>query len=623
MTKSNILKLASGPSIVIDKDLFTVGVGTGYDLSLPGTSDEIGFSVRSRGEHSVIIPVARQIRVNGEKCKAERPLNECDRIEWQNNVILFMSGDGQPVQTRLSRPEMTAPSASAPLDVFKALAQDIGSGSPLAQSLQITLLSLLEQASAEGGTLVCENSDASSWRVLATTTTSERNGGSTISTLSHRELVSHTLLGEAISTAKPVYIESLIGHDYASQKSLINARVFSVACVPLLKGNNHVFGALFLYTWQPGRSIRRATLETVQIIATQAALLFLSHHELQASQAENRRLRTVGSSHEGAIAFDRSNPNSPMAQVLDRIVKLAPHDLSILIRGETGTGKELVAREVHKQSGRAKGPFVALNCAAIPPTLMESILFGSSKGAYTGSVKDKEGKFTQANGGTLFLDEIGDLSLELQTKLLRVLQEKEVEPVGGTEATPVDVRILSATHQNLETLVNEGKFRKDLYYRLNGATVALPTLASRGEADIQALAEMFLRRLDSEASITSGALNKLKSHSWPGNVRELEQVLSRAFAFCQKNQITESDIELDEALSSPRGITLFDAEMDSIGSLKLSQEKFTLHFVKKVLDRCQGNRAKAAGLLGISERTLYRLLANDKSTDNFGSELLS
>jgi two-component system response regulator HydG len=428
-----------------------------------------------------------------------------------------------------------------------------------------------------------------------------------------KALVSHTVLAEAIASRDPVYVESIIGHQWEKQASILAARIFSLSCVPLISANR-VFGALFLHTRRPGRVIARDSLDALKIVATHTALLLSQRKESTLARGKS----AVG---EGAkaIVFDNASAD-PMQTIIERIDKLAPHDLSILIRGETGVGKELVAKALHEKSPRASGPFVAVNCAAVPPTLMESILFGHAKGAFTGADKARPGKFEQADKGTLFLDEIGDLSAELQAKLLRALQEKEVEPVGAVASRPIDIRVLAATHQDIEALVRAGKFRKDLYFRLAGATIVLPPLRDRGPGAIERLAKHFLARFSSSLHFSREALDALVAHQWPGNVRQLEQVVSRAVALSSDEEIPAAVLELEEAMAADEATHANSALGVPMAPLALreGQQRFAKDLLRQTLQRHGGNRQRTAEALGVSERTLYRMLAAAGSEDCSG-----
>ena len=294
-----------------------------------------------------------------------------------------------------------------------------------------------------------------------------------------------------------------------------------------------------------------------------------------------------------------------MKEVLDLAGRVAVSDASLLITGESGTGKELLARGVHFNSRRAAGPFVAVNCAAIPEALIESELFGHVKGSFTGAVKDKEGKFELADGGTLFLDEIGDLRIDLQAKILRALQEREVDRVGGGKPASVDVRVIAATNKDIERAVKEGVFREDLYYRLNVITLFIPPLRERKE-DIPLLASYFLKKFnkDADVRVDAGALSALTSYGWPGNVRELENVIERASVLRRGALITPD--ELPEKLKKDKpGVEDIILNLPEQG---ISLEDLEKSLIIKALDKHKGNQTRAAEYLKITRPTLiYRM----------------
>jgi len=279
----------------------------------------------------------------------------------------------------------------------------------------------------------------------------------------------------------------------------------------------------------------------------------------------------------------------------------------VLVSGESGTGKELVARAIHFRGALAQTPFVAVDCGSLVPTLMESELFGYEKGAFTGAIKTKAGLFQAANGGTIFLDEIGELPLEMQAKLLRVLQEKEVRPVGSNEKVHVDVRVIAATNRDLEAAYREGTFRKDLYFRLNVVTVHLPALRDR-RSDIPMLVHHFLDRYAPEThlQVTTAAMNSLLNYEWPGNIRELENCIARAITLGDRRVIDVSDlppsIRSEQAASA--GAPLQDVASLSTTALA-EMEKMT---ILRVFEQANGDKAMAGRMLGISRATLYRKL---------------
>lgn len=290
-----------------------------------------------------------------------------------------------------------------------------------------------------------------------------------------------------------------------------------------------------------------------------------------------------------------------MRRVLDLAGRAAPHDATVMITGESGTGKEVLSRAIHSWSPRAEGPFVAINCGAIPSELIESELFGHVKGAFTGAVADKKGLFEEAGGGTILLDEIGDLPPGMQVKLLRVIQEREVRRVGDVETRPIDVRILAATARNLEVSVAEGEFREDLFYRLNVVRIHIPPLRERRE-DLPALAAALLRRSvernNISATLTPECIDLIVRHDWPGNVRELENAIERATILCQDGKITVSDL-----LDGPSQRSLRPAgagnSLDSIISFAEREA------ILRALAASSGNREAAAASLEISVRSLF------------------
>jgi len=308
-----------------------------------------------------------------------------------------------------------------------------------------------------------------------------------------------------------------------------------------------------------------------------------------------------------------------MQKLFELITKIHSTRTSVLITGESGTGKELVARALHSEGARARQPFVAVNCGAIPDELMESELFGHKKGAFTGAVSDKPGLFQEADGGTLFLDEIGELSLGLQVKLLRALQERRVKPVGATEELDVDVRVVAATNRDLEEEVARGAFRADLYYRLNVIQLWIPPLRHRRE-DIPLLAEHFLRKFGAEQGrslqLSPDAVRRLESHDFPGNVRELENIIERAVALSSNPVIGVDDLpEVRPSRLAAEAPSEFPADGVDLDRLVSDYERM---WVQRALERAGGVRKRAAALLGISFRSMrYRLekLGLDRGDD--------
>jgi PAS domain S-box-containing protein len=301
---------------------------------------------------------------------------------------------------------------------------------------------------------------------------------------------------------------------------------------------------------------------------------------------------------------DIISKNHQIHDIFNILPNIAESDSTVLIQGASGTGKELFAKAIHNLGRRRSKPFIKVNCGALPDTLLESELFGYIKGAFTDAKKDKPGRFALANGGTILLDEVGDMTPSLQVKLLRVLQEKEYEPLGSTSPRKTDVRIIAATNKDLSKLVSEGKFRDDLYYRLNVVRIVLPLLSQRSE-DIPFLIGAFIQKFNAKmgkqiTGVSDQALRLLLNHDFPGNVRELENIIEHAFVICGGNRI-----EVD---CLPKELTLKKEETDSSVSVKEDHpfEKAEAEIVKRTLEESRGNRIKAAQELGISRATLWR-----------------
>lgn len=295
---------------------------------------------------------------------------------------------------------------------------------------------------------------------------------------------------------------------------------------------------------------------------------------------------------------------SPAIQsIFDVIERVGPSQSNILITGESGTGKEVVARALHNASPRSQKPFIGINCTAIPDTLMESELFGHLKGAFTGATADKKGLFEEAQGGTLFLDEIGDMDLTLQAKLLRVLQERTIKPVGGNQFKPIDVRVIAATHKDLKKAIANQTFREDLYYRLSVIPIVTPPLRHRPE-DIPLLAHHFLRKYAAlnggkNVNFTQDALRKLMSFSWPGNVRELENMVERLVVFARGTTIDAVDIPDSDQSTSEQFFGQSTSDSPTL-------EELEKRYIQLILEKTGGKKEKAAQILGINRRTLYR-----------------
>jgi DNA-binding NtrC family response regulator len=304
--------------------------------------------------------------------------------------------------------------------------------------------------------------------------------------------------------------------------------------------------------------------------------------------------------------------DSPLLKdVLERVKKVAQSKATILIEGESGTGKELIAQAIHQSSPRARGPFIAVHCAALSESLLESELFGHEKGSFTGATERRVGRFESADGGTLFLDEIGEISPSIQVKLLRFLETKAIDRVGGSKTIELDVRLVTATNRNLEQLVREGKFREDLYFRLDVVRFLMPPLRQRPE-DIPALIAHFIRIFSQEngvpvLEVEPGAMKTLQAYSWPGNIRELRNFCENAVVLRKGGKLSEFDLD-PRFRGSPASQPASPGQSDAATSPTLSVEQNEKRILREALIKSRGNRTKAAELMGISRRTLHRKL---------------
>jgi transcriptional regulator with GAF, ATPase, and Fis domain len=413
--------------------------------------------------------------------------------------------------------------------------------------------------------------------------------------------LSDSIVAKVIRTRKPVIVSDAMRDDeFSAAKSVMSLKVSSVICVPLLD-RGRLLGLIYVGNDSIRDLFQHDTLRVLSVFASQASLIVANALLLNELKVDNKRLNDRLEQYRfGEIV----GTSPPMQAVFRKVEKISGTDISVLITGETGTGKELIAREVHNRSPRAQKPFVTINCGAIPENLLESELFGHVKGAFTGAVANKQGKFQAADGGTLFLDEIGEMPIELQVKLLRAIQEKVVYRVGDTRPETVDIRILAATNRELEKEIAGGRFREDLYYRLNVVNVELPPLRARGD-DVLVIARYLLARYSREydakvKGLSPNAAVGIRKHSWPGNIRELENRIKKAIVLCESTVIGPDDLGLTGDVL-PQILTLAEAK-----------DKFQRDYINEVLALNNGNRTKTARDLGVDPRTIFRHLEKEE-----------
>jgi Nif-specific regulatory protein len=429
------------------------------------------------------------------------------------------------------------------------------------------------------------------------------------------------IVGRVAQSGKPVVVpqisqEPLLLHRLRSQRETSKRKEVSFICVPIVTAGKSigVLGADRIY--KQGRDFERTT----KFLSVVSAMMAQALRVEQRNEADKKRLvdENIHLKQELRERYDFSqivgNSNA-MRQVYEQVTQVARTNTTVLLRGESGTGKEMIAHAIHYNSLRAGKPFVKVSCAALPATLIESELFGYEKGAFTGAQVRKKGRFELADGGTLFLDEIGDLDLSTQVKLLRVLQEREFERLGGSETIRVNLRLIVATNKDLEEAIAAGQFREDLYYRLNVFAIFMPALRER-KPDILLLAEHFVEKFESEHGkqikrISTPAIDMLTSYHWPGNVRELENVIERAVLVCESNVIHGH--HLPPTLQTAEGT-------DTVTRLSLTTavEAYERDLIQDALKTARGNRAKAAKLLDTTERIIgYKVKKYDIGCDRF------
>ncbi len=409
---------------------------------------------------------------------------------------------------------------------------------------------------------------------------------------------SSSVINNVLQSGEPVLtFDALSDERFEASRSIVSQKILSIICVPL-RIQEATIGAIYLDSTKSRGKFNNETMKFLAVFGNLAAVAVENAKRYDRLESENARLQKEVSS---TILFKGIIGKSKQWKAaLDLVQRVVDTDVSVLITGVCGTGKELIARAIHTQGKRRDKPFIAINCSAIPEQLLESELFGYRKGAFTGASADKKGLIEHAEGGTLFLDEVGDLPSPLQAKLLRVLQDREIRRLGDVESTKVDIRIISATNRNLHEEIKGGRFREDLYFRLNIVEIHLPPLRERIE-DIPVLANHFMKTAGETHGrnvrrISSAAMSRLLGHAWYGNVRELQNVIERAVVLSRSEELDEEDLRLEQ---------YSEQELVQTG---LTLEEFERKLVERTLAVTDGNRTRTAEKLGVSLRWLqYRL----------------
>jgi len=575
------------------KKITSLGSGPDNDVVLPDPLIGDAYaSIHFDGQTYTITTLQRKsdVVVNGKK-RSKHKLSHDDKLVIGSCELRFALIDEAPPI------EAEAATTMADLDAYRKLFEfsaKLSHHRDLTELLETLIDLVIEITNADKAFLILMEGDTLDVKVARNV--KRENIADAVSQLSD------SIVAKVVQTRQPVIIsDAMTDTEFRSAKSVMQLRLTSVICVPLLD-RGRLLGLIYVGNDSVVDLFQEQTMNVLTVFASQASLIIANALLLDELRVDNRRL------HERLEQFrfgEIVGTSAAMQQVFRRVEKIAPTDISVLITGETGTGKELIAREIHLRSPRTGKSFVTINCAAIPENLLESELFGHVKGAFTGAVATKQGKFQAADGGTLFLDEVGELQLELQVKLLRAIQEKIVIRVGDTRPEPVDIRILAATNRDLEKEIAAGRFREDLYYRLNVVNLHLPPLRVRGD-DVVVIARYLLSRYTREfesrvKGFSPNATVAVRKHAWPGNIRELENRIKKAIVLCDSTVIGPDDLGLTPDVL-PTIMTLADAK-----------DKFQRDYINEVLALNNGNRTKTARDLGVDPRTVFRHLEKEAS----------
>jgi len=578
---------AAPASISLVKPLTTVGSGADCDVRVNDVRGVV--AIEFDGSEYMATALERApLLVNGRK-RDRAPLADGDTLQLGRARIVFQRGDRAAPSVETAKAAAGTDAATLAVrrlsEFTLALAQEPGTDKALSRLLD----AIVEVVQADKGFLIVI--DEGSPRVAVARNFQRQDIENAV------ERLSDSIVERVVQTRQPVIVSDAVNDaQFNASASVVNLKLSSVMCVPLIR-RGELYGAVYVGNDRIANLFTERELTLMTSFCATAALLLERALELDELRTRKRELETRL---EEQAYGDIIGACDAMRDIFRKVDKVAPTNVDVLITGESGTGKELIARELHRRSPRKAGPFVAINCGAIPENLLESELFGHAKGAFTGAIASRTGKFQAANGGTLFLDEIGEMPLPLQVKILRALQDRQVTRVGETKPEAVDIRIVSATNKDLEQEMNGARFREDLYYRINVVHLHLPPLRDRGE-DAVMLAKYFLSRATRELGskvkgFSNQALVAIKRYRWPGNIRQLENRIKKAVVLADKPLINPDDLELRAE------------QLDPILPLAQARDEWQKRYINEVLERNGGNRTKTAKDLGVDPRTIFRHL---------------
>jgi transcriptional regulator with GAF, ATPase, and Fis domain len=574
----------------IFKKITTIGRSGGNDISIEagGLADyHVQLFFDGKDFNVSEVDTESEIKINGKK-KRRGKLFHGDRLGVGSVELVFSLYD----EAQVAAPDTDTSTELEGLTKLFEFSQRLMELSSVDDLLKELIDAVIEVTNADKGFLILIEDNQPK-------VTFARN-------LNHEDLpegvrhLSDSILRRVTESRKPLIVsDALHDEQFGSSESVMNLKLCSVMCAPLI-AQGQLIGILYVGNDNIASLFEERSLDVLTIFAGQAALILQNALLLDQLKTDRNQLqKQLEASRFGEIVG--SCPT--MLEVFRTVEKVATTDISVLITGETGTGKELIARELHQRSPRAKGPFVVVNCGAIPENLIESELFGHVRGAFTGAIATRQGRFQTANGGTLFLDEIGELPASLQIKLLRALQERVVLKVGENKPERVDIRVIAATNRELDKEMQAGRFREDLYYRLNVVNIHLPPLRERGD-DVLVLAKYLLAKYSEELNgkvkgFTPNALIAIRKYDWVGNVRQLENRIKKAIVMC------------DKTLVGPEDLDMFPEALAPIKTLTQAREDFQRRYILEVLERNNGNRTKTAQDLGVDPRTIFRYLERE------------
>ena len=592
-------------NVKIFKPVTTIGAATDNDIRVDQAALEPTHAQISRnGETFSIIGMTRDMTINGRREKSKK-LTDRDVVRIGDLTLTYYENDQDAPKPRPipvhAQPGSPAAKTTETLTAYQRIHEfslKLLQNASTAALIETILDAIIELTGADKGFLVLIDPDGTP-QVRAARNVERKTIESGLAELSD------SILRKVIESKKPLVVaDALRDEEFNASSSVVNLKLLSVMCCPLLD-RDQLRGLLYVGNNRLSNVFDDTALDAMNVFAAQASLLLSQSERLEEIAAEKASLEDeIDSMRFGSIV----GACDSMKDVFRRIRKVATTDIAVLITGETGTGKELIAREIHQNSRRANGPFVVINCGAIPENLLESELFGHVRGAFTGAVANRQGRFQAADGGTLFLDEIGEMPLALQVKLLRALQEHVVVRVGDTKPESVDIRVLTATNRHLDDEIKSGRFREDLFYRINVVNIHLPPLRERGE-DLDIIAKYLLAKAIREHNVKVRGLSKsclaaMRKYRWPGNIRQLDNRLKKGVVMAEKPLLTAEDLDLRPE------------DLEEVLPLAEAKERFQVRYINEVLDRNGGNRTKTARELNVDARTIFRHLKKITELDN-------